>query len=234
MPVVHFIICGDININYLKESEDKTHLDNILLCCNLISIINFPTRVLSTSSTAIDNIFIDVSLFESYTLTPITNGLSDHEAQFLKISTEYTLAPICKFKTVRKINKYTISDFIDKLSCKSWDTIFNSEDVNAMFNSFLNIYLRIFYSSFPLKKVINRNNKDNKNWITLGIKTSCRHKRELYLTCRNSNNLELKRHYEVYCKILTNVIKEAKRTYYDKKSTNQVINVKLLGISSRS
>jgi len=77
--------------------------------------------------------------------------------------------------------------------------------------------LRIFYSSFPLKKVISRNNKDNKNWITIGIKTSCRHKRELYLPCRNSNNLELKRHYQIYCKILANVIEEAKRKYYDKK-----------------
>ena len=86
-----------------------------------------------------------------------------------------------------------------------------------MFSSFLNIYLRIFYSSFPLKKVTNRNSKDNKNWITLCIKTSCRHKRELYRTYRNSNNLELKRHYRVYCKILANVIEEAKRTYYDKK-----------------
>jgi hypothetical protein len=122
--------------------------------------------------------------------------------QLLKISTEYTLVPVHKIKTVRKINKYTISDFIAKLSCESWDTIFNSEDVNTTFNSFLNIYLRIFYSSSPLKKVINRNNKDNKNWITLGIKTSCRHKWELYLTCRNSNNLELKRHYRVYRKIL--------------------------------
>jgi len=134
--------------------------------------------------------FIDVSQFESYTVTPITNGLSDHDAQLLKISTEYTLVPIHKFKTVKKINKYTISDFIAKLSCESWDTTFNSEDVNTMFNSFLNIYLRVFYSSFPLKKVISRNNKDNKTWITIGIKTSRRHKRELYLTCRNSNNLE--------------------------------------------
>jgi len=74
------------------------------------------------------------------------------EAQLLKISTEYTLVPIHKFKTVRKINKYTISDFIAKLSCESWDTIFNSEDVNTVFSSFLNIYLKIFYSSFPLKK----------------------------------------------------------------------------------
>jgi hypothetical protein len=149
----HFIICGDININYLKDSEDKTHLDNILLSYNLISIINFPTRVQNTSSTAIDNIFIDVSQFESYTVTPITNGLSDHDVQLLKISTEYTLVPTHKLKTVRKINKYTISDFITKLSCESWDTIFNSKDVNTMFNSFLDIYLRIFYFSFPLKKV---------------------------------------------------------------------------------
>jgi hypothetical protein len=165
-------------INYLKQSEDKTHLDNILLSYNLISIINFLTRVQNTSYIAIDHIFIDVSHFENYTVTPITNGLSDHDAQLLKISTEYTLVPIHKFKTVRKIDKYTISDFIAKLSCKSWDTILNSEYVNTMFNSFLNIYLKIFYSSLPLKKVINRN-KDNKNCITLGIKTSCRHKREL-------------------------------------------------------
>jgi exonuclease III len=103
MPMLHFIICGDININYLKESEDKTHLDNILLSYNLINIINFLTRVQNTASTAIDSIFIDVSQFESYTVTPITNGLSDLDEQLLKISTEYTLAPICKFKTKNNI-----------------------------------------------------------------------------------------------------------------------------------
>jgi hypothetical protein len=113
---------------------------------------------------------------------------------------------------------------LDKLSCKTWDTIFNSEDVNDMLNSFLNIYLRIFYSSFPLKKVISRNKNANNNWITTGIKTSCRHKRELYLACRNSNNHESKRYYQVYCKIMSNVIKQARRIYYDntiKKSSNK-------------
>jgi len=39
---------------------------------------------------------------------------------------------------------------------------------------------------------------------------SYRHNRELYLAYRNSNNLELKRHDQVHCKILSNVIKEAK------------------------
>ena len=166
---LHFIICGDRNINYLNERENKNQLDNLLLSYNLTSIINFLTRVQNTSATAVDNIFIDVSQLDSYMVTPIINGVSDHDTQLLTISTDYSHISIHKFKTVRKINKYTISDFIDKLSCKSWDSIFNSEDVNAVFNSFLNIYLRIFYSSFPLKKVINRNNNVSK-WITLDIK----------------------------------------------------------------
>jgi hypothetical protein len=94
-----------------------------------------------------------------------------------------------------------ISDFTNKLSNVSWDTIFNSDDVNAMFKFFLNIYLRIFYSSFPPKRVIKRNigliygskylfkdllfqlpsKKSNKeeHWINLWIKTSCKHKRDL-------------------------------------------------------
>ena len=153
-------------------------------------------RVQNTSATAIDNIYIDVSQFESYVATPIFNGLSDHDAQLL-ISSIFSHIPKQKYKTVRKINKYTISDFINKLIYESWDTIFNRNDVNAMFNSFLNTYLRIFYFGLPLKRVINRNKNDNNIWITLGTKTSCRHKRELYLAYRNSKNVELKRHYQV-------------------------------------
>jgi len=89
-------------------------------------------RVWNTSATALDNIFTDKSQFESYTITPILNGLSDHFAQLLMISTDYFHISIQKSKTVRKINKYMISDFINKLSKESWDTIFNSDDVNAM------------------------------------------------------------------------------------------------------
>ena len=76
---LHIIICGDININYLLESEKKNQLDNLLLSYNLTSIIHIPMRVQNTSATAID-IFIDVSQFESYTVIPILNGLLDHDA----------------------------------------------------------------------------------------------------------------------------------------------------------
>jgi len=113
------------------------------------------------------------------------------------------------------MNKYTILDFIFKLSNESWDGVFNNNDVNLMFNSFLNTYLKIFYFSFPLIRSKSRNYSNN--WITLGIKISCKQKRELFLLTRNINNSALKPHYKAYCKILVKVIKEAKRMTMNKR-----------------
>src|SRR5215470_16191790 len=66
-----------------------------------------------------------------------------------------------------------------------------------------------------------------KKWITQGIKIPCKPKRELYLKCRNSNNIDVKRHYQAYARILCNVIKEAKRQYYDKKIAKSSFVIKL-------
>ena len=98
------------------ESDKKNQLDNLLLPHNLTSIIKFPTSVQNTSVTTIYNIFIDISQFISYTITPIFNGSSDQDAQLLMISTHYSHMPKQKSKTIRKINKDTISDFINKLN----------------------------------------------------------------------------------------------------------------------
>jgi len=63
--------------------------DNLLLSRNLFRIINFSTRFQNTSAIEIYNIFIGVSQFESYTVTPVLYGLPDHNAQLLKISTYF-------------------------------------------------------------------------------------------------------------------------------------------------
>jgi hypothetical protein len=136
------------------ESKNKNHLDNLLLSYNLTSIINFPTRVQTTSATATDNIFTDTSQFESYTIIPIFNGLSDHDGQLLMISTANSHIPTQKSKPIRKINKNTISDFINKLSNESWDTIFTSDEVHATFNSFFKYLFKDLLFQLPSKKGI--------------------------------------------------------------------------------
>ena len=56
---LHIIMRGDINIDYLVESERKKQLDNLLLTYNITSIITFPTRLQNTSATTIDNMLLD-------------------------------------------------------------------------------------------------------------------------------------------------------------------------------
>jgi hypothetical protein len=53
---------------------------------NLISIVNFPSRVNNTSASALDNFFIDASHYEDFSVIPFWNDLSDHDAQILTIN----------------------------------------------------------------------------------------------------------------------------------------------------
>jgi hypothetical protein len=144
----------------------------------------------------------------NYFLLLIINGLSDHDAQLITLLSYNSRPPLKKYRLIRNINDHTINDFLTKLSYETWDTIFSTDDVNKMFNSFLDTYLKMFYSSFPLKRI--HINKKQRNWITLGILTSCKHKRELFTACRNNDNPDLLKHYKSYYKILSAVIKEAK------------------------
>jgi len=105
-----------------------------------------------------------------------------------------------------------------RLSYETLDNVFENNNVNSIYNSFLNTYLRVFYSSFPLRKIITKTNSNA--WITTGIRTSCKLKRDLYLLRKNSNDPRLKNHYKLYCKILSNVIREAKKCHCNKQIEN--------------
>jgi len=66
-----------------------------------------------------------------------------------------------------------------------------------------------------LKKEIKSNARQNQ-WITEGIKISCKKKKELFLLCRCSNDLNLKIYYKRYCTVLSKVTLTAKKLYYNK------------------
>jgi hypothetical protein len=145
---------------------------------NLSAIVRLPTRVQNQSSTTIDNIFIDIHKIKNYTVCPLYNGLSDHDAQLLIVKDVNLQLSNCPTYTIRNIHKYSIEEFKIRFSFEYWINIFSNNDnmdVDTLFNMFLNNYLRIFYTSFPLKKVTERGNKNH--WITPSIRISCEHKK---------------------------------------------------------
>jgi hypothetical protein len=84
----------------------------------------------------IDNIFINTSKYEDYTVCPVIKFLSDHDAQIINldnilIQNEYEYAHIG-----RKNNSSSILDFKLNMSYESWDTVFTDEDVDVIFNTF--------------------------------------------------------------------------------------------------
>jgi endonuclease/exonuclease/phosphatase family metal-dependent hydrolase len=72
-----FVLCGDININYLENCKKRQQLDALLQTYNLIGTVSFPTHKANASSTAIDNIF--TTRTKNYTIYHHINGLLDHE-----------------------------------------------------------------------------------------------------------------------------------------------------------
>ena len=174
----NIIIYGDVNVNYSMDNNRRSQLDAVLHSYNLTGIVGFTTRFGLTSQTAIDNVFVDISTMGNYKLNLLINGLSDHDAQTLILNKGQKREKECYTYTKRKINKYTIADFQLNLSYEMWEQVFGGNDVNEIFNPFLNTFLRIYYYSFPLIRVRNKMNQNS--WITPGIITSCKRKRELY------------------------------------------------------
>jgi len=83
-----------------------------------------------------DNIFIDNR--RHYTIKPYINGLSDHDAQLIIL--KKFLLPFSNIEPsyIRNINKNTIAEFQLQLSWEQWDNILGNNNVNDMFNNFLN------------------------------------------------------------------------------------------------
>jgi hypothetical protein len=75
-------------------------------------------------------------LEDSYSICPIINRLFDHDGQSVTINTITFKPSTIEVMTIRKINKYTINDFLTKLSYEKWDITFSSHDVNILLNSF--------------------------------------------------------------------------------------------------
>ena len=215
------ILCGDLNINYLNDTSKKHLLDSLLASFSLYSTVKFPTRITNTSCTLIDNIYINTHK-HAFTVLPLVNGLSDHDAQILTLSK--FLIPMSRpvHSTTRKIDSTSINQFTLLLSYENWEDVFLDASVDLIFNNFLNSYICLFYASFPIKK--SHNFHKSKPWLTRGIRISCANKRKLFLACRENNDSNFKEHYKKYCRTLSSVILLAKTLYYNKlllKSNNK-------------
>jgi hypothetical protein len=149
-PIITGLLLLSSSSSLSSSYYNSRQLDAVLHSYNLAGIFKFPTRFGLNSHTAIDSVFIDTSTIGKYDLYPLINGLSDHDTQLLILNNGQKKEKECLTYIKRKINKYTLADFRLKLSHETWEQLFDENDVNKIFNSFLNIFLRIYNSIFSL------------------------------------------------------------------------------------
>jgi hypothetical protein len=127
---------------------DPVKIQKILLI-NLIGTVNFPTWIVKDSRTAIDNIYIHET--RNYTINPVINGLSDHDAQMITMDNIMRIGQPCNPQYVRNYSNFNVNKFQEMLSYELWDDVFTNDNVNNIFNEFLNTYVKFFYSCFTKK-----------------------------------------------------------------------------------
>ena len=121
---------------------------------NLYSIIEFPTRTNNTTSTAIDNVFINKFKHENYKIYSLINGLSYHDAQILRLPNTSIPNNGNELYTYKEINECSLNEFQINLSNETWNNVFNNndKDTNIIFNNFLDTFLKTLNVSFHIKK----------------------------------------------------------------------------------
>jgi hypothetical protein len=136
-----------------------------------------------------------------------------------------------KVKYIRKIDECTTQEFQEQISKETWQNVFDAcyNDVNYIYNSFLNTYLQIFYSCFPKTKIVER--PPTNQWITKGIIISCKKKKDLYLLVKHNDDENLKNYIYITVKFWIKLLKLLRNYTSTKQFHRLIIRLKQLGIS---
>ena len=118
----------------------------------------------------------------------------------------------------RKLNDTNVYNLNNKLSSYNWNDIFEDENPDTAFNSFINIFKSLYDNCCPYTSTKIPNNKiKNKPWISLSIQKCIPKKNVLYKKCKVQNSTDIKNRYLKYKNILTKIIRYSKKKYFEEK-----------------
>jgi hypothetical protein len=65
------------------KNNDILKLETLMNTFNLKQVVDFLTRITNNNGKLIDNIFVDIMIYDKIQVKPFINGLSDHNAQII-------------------------------------------------------------------------------------------------------------------------------------------------------
>jgi hypothetical protein len=223
------LIAGDFNLNLLKHNGHAPTGEflNNMLSYNFLPTLSLPTRISSTSSTLIDNIFVNCIKHECNSAL-VYCDISDHLpcAIHLKASIPRMVLNDCIFK--RAFDTNSIASFNNDLANTDWNTLISEDSSsNEMYNNFFTAYKNLFEKHFP-ERSIKQSKKytPRHEWMTKGLMKSCVKKSKLYKTFCNSKTSAHKEKYIAYRNKLKILLRKTEKNFYCDKFKSLSGNIK--------
>uniref|UniRef100_A0A8C6M161 Reverse transcriptase domain-containing protein n=1 Tax=Nothobranchius furzeri TaxID=105023 RepID=A0A8C6M161_NOTFU len=221
-------ICGDFNIDLLNPNKNKSTEEfiDIMYSLGLFPLITRPTRITLHCTTLIDNIFTNI-MEEKVESGLLISDISDHLPVFAsydchyKNETEGTNYMYKRMKTEQRLNSLK-NDLLEQ----DWNIVYEKNEVDQAYDTFLNIFKSQFDRNCPVIKNIQRNKYKEKPWMTKGLQNACNKKNTLYREFIKNRTTEAEQKYKRYKNKLINIVRSCKREYFIKKLEHNRNNIK--------
>lgn len=140
-------LLGDLNINFLKKSDDKD-IKELLRLYGLKQLIEKPTRITDNTQTLIDCI-LTTRNDTTYQNDVIPIGISDHDmVGFVRKLRRDKLPP--KIIKTRNYAKYSSEQMVDEISKHNWGELYGMNDVNIAWSYFKTTLTALFNKHAPI------------------------------------------------------------------------------------
>lgn len=201
------VLTGDFNINTLKQGKITDNFRDLCLNYNLKIHINVPTR----KESCIDHILSNIKDAVGSVLPLL---LSDHDtAQLLSFTVAENKNTPKSYTICRR--DYCCENILklkECLSSISWSNVYSERNLNDAFQEFHELFCLFYSLCFPvMKKQISGIHKFKQNWISQGLKNSCKTKRLLRCKYYKNKTLINKIMYTKYSKLLKKCIVRSKK-----------------------
>lgn len=203
------IICGDFNIDRLKSNRFSNDFEDLLMSYNLKLTFNTPTRI--SSGTCLDNFAHNIRGCKSEV---VELALSDHTGQILRCPVKNYSVLDYWYSQKQDYNIDNLNKFKEHLSSLSFSEVYSSNDVNAAFNEFYDLFKMLYDLCFPTIRVKISSHR-RPQWISKGIKLCTKRKRQLLWQYRQSPSQENKQIFKNYTKRLKKIITMTKKSQND-------------------
>lgn len=246
----HQMCIGDINIDILKDQNYRNVYLNSLYSHGFVSCINSPTRVTSSSSSCIDNLFFKSLSNKDIFAGIYRSAITDHYAIFWgwqkpaltdkKVCNEESNDPVdnTNINTIICKKKLNMDKLLANIECVDWSEVFKQNNVDIALRAFLDI-LRCQITNSTDEILIKNNSKYKplKPWMTKGLLVSIRKRDKLRRqinklsqtpSCCVNDLQTMKNKFKQYRNYLTHLINYTKSSYYKNKLLESAGNSKAL------